>query len=334
VKVRLSWVLLLATACCGQEKALWRNPGAIEKIDFGNPTGIYPAPPFTFESESLGGTSPKLIVHDRTGTRWRLKGGYEVKSESFATRLVNAVGYYASPNYFLKVGKVLNIPPLTRAAGFIHSDGSFVDGAFELRTDQPKSLDNLDWTWEQNPFVGSKELNGLKVLMMLLSNWDNKDARDRRMGSNTGIVAQRYDGGILWIYFVTDWGQTLGAWGAEQKPKGWDCVAFSQQSQQFVIGTHGDQVRFGFEGQHSEYFKSNIHLDDVRWLLRMIGKITDMQLRSGLTASGASDDETKCFTTALRQRIDQLKRVTIRSSKTAVGRPSAMPVTVAPLRTN
>ena len=41
--------------------------------------------------------------------------------------------------------------------------------------DAVKHFDAHSWAWNDNPFVGTRELNGLKILMMLLSNWDNKD---------------------------------------------------------------------------------------------------------------------------------------------------------------
>ena len=45
------------------------------------------------------------------------------------------------------------------------------------------------------------------------------------------------------------------------------------------------------------------------WLMRYLGRITDTQLRAGLRASGATPDETECFTRAVRARIDELRRV-------------------------
>src|SRR5207247_9266050 len=34
------------------------------------------------------------------------------------------------------------------------------------------------WDWFQNPFVGSKELNGLRVMMVLMNNWDLKEVNN------------------------------------------------------------------------------------------------------------------------------------------------------------
>lgn len=53
-----------------------------------------------------------------------------------------------------------------------------MNGRFQLRSDSPKYLPGKGWTWLDNPFVGTRELQGLKILVLLVSNWDTKDARD------------------------------------------------------------------------------------------------------------------------------------------------------------
>ena len=32
-----------------------------------------------------------------------------------------------------------------------------------------------DWPWEGNPFDGKPEFQGLKIMMVLINNWDMKD---------------------------------------------------------------------------------------------------------------------------------------------------------------
>ena len=302
---------LLAAGCCfAQDRVLWRDPGAVERKDLRYPAGgmkNQPIPPFVFLSEESGGTSPKVLVRDRAGVEWRVKGGLEVKSESFATRFVSALGYFTEPTAFLARGRITGVSNLKRAAGFIQPDGTFVNAAFERR-DPRLTYTRDDWSWKSNPFLGTKELKGLKVLVMLLSNWDNKDIRNRRMGSNTGILARRANGRAEWIYFVNDWGQTLGAWGAELTPKGWNCEAFTAQTPAFVQAGAGT-LHFGFVGQHYDDFKKDIGPADVRWLMQYLGRITDAQIRSGLLASGATPQEAGCFRRALRGRIEQLRKL-------------------------
>jgi hypothetical protein len=219
------WALWLPVIGLARDKLLWRDPGRIETIDFKHPAGgagNIPRPPFYFVEEDFGGTSPKVLVRDGAGVLWRVKSGYEIRAESFATRMVAALGYYAEPTVFMPGGKIVGVGRLKRADNFVHQDGSFGNAAFERRDSGLKYLGDRDWAWNDNPFIETRELKGLKLLVMLLSNWDNKDVRDRKLGSNTGILERRVDDAVQWIYFVNDWGQTLGSWGAELKPKGWD----------------------------------------------------------------------------------------------------------------
>ena len=46
---------------------------------------------------------------------------------------------------------------------------------------------------------------------------------------------------------------------------------------------------------------------DMKWLLQYIGRISDDQIRVGLKASGATQEESQCFTKALRDRILQMQ---------------------------
>src|SRR5688572_1320689 len=170
---------------------LWRDPGAVDRLDLaagpGGRDGM-PAAPFRFIEEHASGSFPSLSVSDARGRRWRVKWGDEVHTETFATRLAWAAGYFVEVNYFVPSGRIEGTNGLQRARQCISEDGDFRDARFEL--DEPgvvKHFDEHSWAWNDNPFVGTRELNGLKVVMMLLSNWDNKDVRDVARGSNTAI---------------------------------------------------------------------------------------------------------------------------------------------------
>ncbi len=293
---------------------LWSDPGAVEKLDFVGGLGgrdKAPKPPFTFVEENLSGSNPKVRVTDANGVRWTAKFGTEVNAETFATRLAWAVGYFVEPAYFVPSGRIESLGKLSRAKSHVRSDGSFADARFEMARD--KNVKNLDdeqsWSWVQNPFVGSKELNGLRALVMLVSNWDNKDVRDVKRGSNTAIFRTTIEGGLEDRYLITDWGGSMGKWGGFVSREKWDCRGFRSQTGDFVKGVKGDLVEFGYSGQHTSDFKDGIRTSDVKWLLQYLGRITDNQLRAGLQASGATAEEVECFTQSLRDRINQLKRV-------------------------
>jgi hypothetical protein len=304
-------LLVVASPCAAQERTLWHNPGAIERTSLAHAAGRSnaPRPPFHFVEERLSGNTPKIIVRDGAGVEWRVKWGLEVHAESFATRLVGALGYYVDPTWFVARGKIAGARSLRRAARFVGPDGSFSNASFERRDPNLRSLPG-SWAWNHNLFSGTNQLNGLKVVVMLLANWDNKDGRDAALGSNTAIATRRTNGRRQQlVYSVSDWGQALGGWGPGLTPQTWSCDRFTAQTASFVQGREGIHVRFNFTGQHTDDFKNDITVANVRWLMGYLGRITDGQLRSGLKASGAAPADVTCFATQLRKRITRLRTI-------------------------
>lgn len=288
---------------------LWETPAGVESTDFAQPArGVaLPRTPFQFVEEDLSGNSPKVMVRDSAGVLWQVKGGPEGRAEAFVTRIVSALGYFSDSVCFIPQGRIEGIRgPLKRASGFIARDGSFTYAGFERRDESARFLPEAAWKWNANPFTGTKELNGLKILVMLFSNWDNKDGRDT--GPNTGVLEARSGDEVKRYHYITDWGQTLGGWGFWIFGRtNWNCHDFTRQTPNFLRGVNGDLISFGFNGQHTWDFRGDITREDVRWLMQWLGRITDDQVRTALKASGASVSEQTCFSSALRQRIETLR---------------------------
>ena len=270
--------------------------------------------PFTFVEEHGTGSFPCVSVRDARGRVWRVKWGDEVHTEAFATRLAWAAGYFVEVNYFVPSGRIDGANTLQRAGEYIAEDGAFRNARFEL--DEPgvvKHFDEHSWAWNENPFVGTRELKGLKIVMMLLSNWDNKDVRDVARGSNTAIFEYQVDRNVREArYLIIDWGAALGTWGSNVLSRGrWDCQAYTAQNDQFVLGVDGDLVQWGYKGQRTADAVTDITRDDVQWLYKYLGKLSDDQLAAGLRASGGTESEIADFTKALRARLDRLRDVTV-----------------------
>ena len=142
---------------------------------------------------------------------------------------------------------------------------------------------------------------------MLTSNWDNKDARNE--SSNTGILEYPGNGRVVWRYLITDWGGSMGRWGNIFGREKWDCEGFTEQTQDFVKLAEDGKIKWGYAGKHTSDAKKGITLADVRWLLEYLDRLTDDQIANGLGASGATPGEIQCFTRAIRDRINQMKRL-------------------------
>ena len=289
---------------------LWRDPGEIEKLDLfhgpGGPLGK-PKPPFHFVEEHSTGTSPSVSVRDAAKRTWRIKWGVEVNTENFCTRFAWACGYFVETTYFLKEGQILNVSNVDRASKCIDEDGNFKDARFELdEKGVEKYFEEKGWAWNDNPFVGTRELNGLKILFMLFSNWDNKDIRDVARGSNTAVF--RYKNELR--YLIIDWGGAMGKWGTNLVSRGvWDCQGFESQNVDFVKLKPNGSLVWGYLGQRTEDISAGVTIDDVRWFLQYAGRITDEQIRDALLASGADEELTSCFTRAIRERLNMLAEV-------------------------
>src|ERR1044072_6933900 len=167
---------------------MWRRPVDIRARDlFLGPGGANMQPDLrriTLLKEEKGGYSKKYRVRDGSGREWVAKIGKEAQSETSAVRLLWGVGYYNEVNYL--------VPRVT-----IPGKGTFYNVRFEAR---PEGLKRAgEWKWKQNPFVGTPQLQGLKIMMALINNWDLKD-------SNNVILK---DGNEL-HYAISDLGATFG----------------------------------------------------------------------------------------------------------------------------
>lgn len=290
----------------------------------GGPNGA-PVPPFSFQEEQGGGTSAKILLRDDRKRVWEVKWGEEVKAEPFASRIAWAAGYIIETEYYVPSGTIENVGALKRASPDINrgEGNAFHKARFELRDEDVQLTTMKPWRLDQNPFLGTNEFQGLKIVSMLVSNWDLKDPRSSD-GSNTAIVRHKPDNGPeeLW-YIVNDWGATMGKWGGIAKRSKWDCKGYTSQNKDFVKGVDGDRVRFGYEGKFTHDVRDGITVENVRWLMQRLGKLTDDQIRTALKASGATEQETGCFVPAVRERLNRLSRVA--GTTTADLRPASNP---------
>jgi hypothetical protein len=311
--------LLLATAAValGEEKrdrglVIWESPGDVGALDLALGSGSSePHPPFTFVQELKSGVNPKVKVKDAAGRSWAVKWGDEAHAEVLASRLAWAAGYFVVPCYFLPSGRIEGARHLERAGRYIGKNGEFTGGGFQAWDD---GLLKESWSWNDNPFrtesPGSRELNGLKIIMMLTSNWDVKDARDVARGSNNGVHEEKRAEGTRYHYFVFDWGSSMGRWGGYGNHSKWDYKGYAGQTPEFVRGVRDGKIEWGYSAaQYTGDIENGISVGDVTWLMQYLGKLTDDQLRAAADAAGATPAEATSYTSSIRDRIDQLKKI-------------------------
>jgi hypothetical protein len=291
---------------------IWREPTDAETSDLrfgpGGAEGA-PVPPFRFVEELFSGSQPCAAVRDARGRLWRVKWGHEAKPEAFAVRFAWALGYFAEVTHYVDRGTIDGAVGLRRVQHCIGPDGAFQDARFELEDRNVRMLFNEhSWAWNDNPFLGTPQLHGLKIVNMLLSNWDTKDRRDVSRGSNTAIFEHRVSRwGREARYLITDWGGAMGKWGSNVVARDrWDPEGFEAQTANFVTGVSEGWVSFGYQGQRTSEIARGISVDDAAWFYDTARRLTEPALRGGLIASGATEEEADRFARALVDRLRQL----------------------------
>ena len=283
---------------------LWREPTDIESRDlFNGPGGAEGAPnpngKFTFIDRSSSGTSEKINVDDDRGRKWQVKFGAEARPSPTASRIVWALGYHVDTDYFVK-------------RTHIEGRGGFDvwDVRFKRRDDGYKELGL--WSWHANPFSGTRELQGLKVLMALINNWDLKEDNNKIIQPSKKSGGDRNET----IYYVSDLGATFGKTGSairkipgfQNAPAGTKGDAGDYSDQVFINGVSNGQVIFNYKGKDRKALEG-ITVEHARWMGNLAGRLSDKQLSDAFRAGGFSDGEITLFVRALRTRINELKNL-------------------------
>ncbi len=155
---------------------IWMDPGDIAAKNLLYGSGgekDQPRPPVVFEKEDTKGSNPKFDVHDQDGTKWKVKLGVEARPETVATRLLWAVGYFTEEDYLEPELKIEGLPKTLQRGQNLIKAGEARNARLKHH---PRHMEKDDeWHWRKNPFSGTREFNGLRVMMSLINNWDVKD---------------------------------------------------------------------------------------------------------------------------------------------------------------
>lgn len=299
---------------------IWIEPTDLSARDLLNGPGgpeHRPGEVFAFEDEDTGGTNPKLVLRDDHGTKWKAKLGAEAKPETVATRLIWAAGYFADEDYFQPRIRVTGLPPhLKRGDDLRGPDGTFQN--VRLRRDV-KGEEKLDtWSWKKNPFVGTRELNGLRTLMALVNNWDCEDK------NNALFYVKKLPatGQPATIYEVRDLGASFGAAGLNGNHKVDKGNLKSYGDSRFITKVDAETVDFGDPGRpalkvmfnvpeyvtrlHIEWIGQGVPRKDARWIGQLLMRLSPDQVRDAFRAADYDPKQIDGFSTALRERIAEL----------------------------
>jgi len=293
---------------------LWHEPGDVASLDLrfglgGREHSPREAASYKFVKEDTGGTSPKFYVEDDQGVEWLVKVGDEARPETAATRFLWAMGYFTDEDYYVATLQVPGMPPLKRHSSHISRDGT-VQGA-RLKRHVKGEKKTANWKWSENPFLETRALNGLRVLMALLNNWDLKTVNNKVYGEKGEEVR----------YVVSDLGASFGRTGAyttrsKGKLKDYLKDPFikrrSDGTVDFVMRTKPGWPIKTFRGH---YYRERmamaevvhgIPIGDARWIGQQMAKLSDEQIGDAFRTAGFKPNEVAGYTREMRRRIDEL----------------------------
>jgi hypothetical protein len=232
-----------------------------------------------------GGNNPKYRLRDNDGNEWVAKVADESQPETAAVRLLWGIGYKTEVNYL--------VPELT-----LGRFGTFNNVRLEAR---PKGIKRGDrWMWVDNPFVGTKEFDGLKIMMAMFNNWDLKD-------ENNAILIT--DGGQH--YVISDLGASFGGLAKAPQSRSGRSVndADDYSKSVFINGARDGVIDFAYTGMADQLMKG-IKVESGRWLADLLLQLSDKQIRDAFRAAHYSDEKAAIFAAAFKARINSLDQAT------------------------
>jgi hypothetical protein len=280
--------------------SMWVEPTDIASRDlFNGPWGAAnaPDPKDVYELVELKHTGVNLgmTVKDSKGREWSVKQPFpgnldsEAPVEVVVSRLLSAIGYHQPPVYHL--------PAFTLKDDF----GRHVEtgGRFRLKTDKIKEVDV--WDWASNPFVGTKEYQGLIVLLTMFNSTDLKN-------SNNSLYEHR-DGDLVEQWYVArDVGSAFGD-THRMAPRKNHVESFEQMP--FVLGVSNGFVDFAYQGWYKNLVEERIKPEEVAWACNLLGQLSDKQLQDAFRAAHYEPDIANRFIAKLREKIQQGRGLTL-----------------------
>jgi hypothetical protein len=303
---------MVATAACGRftrevklvaEPAarideLWQEPNDVARRDLLHGAGgsaLRPrASTFEFVARDTSGWSPGLDVRDADGVEWSVKLGPEAQSEVVASRILWAIGFHQPPTYYIDRWALTGV-----------ESGPQEPGRF--RPALPGTV-VADWSWYENPFVGTRPFGGLIVLNVMLNSWDWKTS------NNKIYELAEPRGGVRRWFVVRDLGASLGKTTYPTLLKWFRLRGFGQgtrndlpgfEEQGFIVGVdERSRPEFDYRGIYRDVIET-VTLADVRWTCALLSRLSDDQWQDAFRAGGYNPEQTARYVAKMKAKIAQ-----------------------------
>ena len=256
-----------------------------------DPDGVYQLVELKHSGVNLG-----MTVKDEKGREWSVKqpfpGGLDPEGpvEVALSRLLSAVGYHQPPIYYLP-------------AFYLEDDFGrrvAVGGRFRLKHESLKDVGS--WKWEENPFVGTKEYQGLLVLLTMFNSTDLKNQNNTLYERRNGDLVEQW-------YVARDLGAALGDWNPLAPRKN---HPETFESTPYILGVSNGHVEFAYNGWYKNLVRDRITPEDVVWASTLLGRLSEKQWQDAFRAGGYSRETADRFIAKLKEKIAQGKALSPR----------------------
>ena len=236
---------------------------------------------YTVRGLDTTGYSHGYDVEGPDGRKWDIKLGDEVQPEIVLSRILWALGYY-QPQTFYVTGWQL--------AGTWDGEGE--PARFRLQSDHDT---DGEWAWIENPFAGSRPLQGLVAISLVLNNHDLKTSNNRIYRMHNNAEPSRR-------YVVQDLGASLG------KPRGLPYVRGTRndiddyEDLNLIHKVSGSRVQLDYRGLHTDILK-RLSPADIVWGCELLNRLTDAQLDDAFRAGNYAPGVRRRYIDKIRSKI-------------------------------
>lgn len=243
----------------------------------------------TFIRQEKGGHNKKYRIKDGSGRVWVAKPGTEARSETLAVRLLAALGYKTEVNYL--------VPQMT-----IPTVGTLKNVRLEARPDNIERLD--PWKWKSNPFVGTNEIQALKIMQIFMTNNDLLDLQNQTLQVRTPNGNELH-------YIISDLGSTFGRFGNNNLPIFYRLGRKTDSPEKwnkakFIKGVKDGRIVFATKGAKNRGLFKDITVAQGRWLYALLNQLDERQFRDAFKAANYSSAETELMMSGMKRRIREL----------------------------
>jgi hypothetical protein len=277
---------------------LWIEPSDLQTRDLfhgAGGTSLVPRDPaYTFVARDTSGWSPGFDVRSRDGIEWSVKLGPEAQTEVVTSRILWGIGFHQPPAYYVERWSLTGAESGPQEAG-------------RFRPSVPGREVTGDWSWYENPFVGSRAFGGLIVANLILNNWDWKTSNNKIYSLSPPVK------GVARWFVVRDLGASLGKTTYPAVLKWFRLRGFGQgtrndlpgfESQGFIRRVDGTRVEFDYRGIYRDVIES-VTPDDVRWTCRLLARLSDDQWRDAFRAGGYPPGQAARYITKIKGKVAQ-----------------------------